>query len=189
MWAKGSFSLFTFSHTNNNSFRPFSTELFQCLSPVCCRPVGTGHGRPSLSQTEIKTATQPPTKRKQQRRTAASPAPGCYKPRVCSLPKLCKALGLLTLRRMPHAPHGQSEPYSRLLAESIGTAGSSSPRSAPPPLPGATNTNPHSAQPSSAPFPELQQPHPRSLRLAFIGHSSAVQLTSSAAPGWGICCD
>lgn len=87
MWAKGSFSLFTFSHTNNNSFRPFSKELFQCLSLVCCRPVGTGHGHPSLSQTEIKTATEPPAKRKQQCRTAASPAPGCYKPRALQPPK------------------------------------------------------------------------------------------------------
>lgn len=32
MWAKGSFSPFTFSHTGSNSSLPFSEELFQFIS-------------------------------------------------------------------------------------------------------------------------------------------------------------
>lgn len=47
MWAKGFFSLFTFSHTDSYSSLPFSKELFQFISLMLCRPVGISYNCPS----------------------------------------------------------------------------------------------------------------------------------------------
>lgn len=65
MWAKGFFSLFTFSHTDSNNALPFSKELFKFISLMLCRPMGISYNCPSpvVDQDKSSDGATPPKKR------------------------------------------------------------------------------------------------------------------------------